>query len=134
MINLKIITPAGTYLQQSVEYLEVRAPHSVLGILPGHAPLVSIINIAPLKTKVAGVTYYYAAGEGVINVRKDETVVLVNSIERVDEIDINRAIEAKRRAEENLRRANDDTDIDIARAQSALARALNRINVYDNFK
>ena len=52
MINLRIITPTGTYLTQSVEYLEVRAPHSVLGILPGHAPLVSIINIAPLKTKV----------------------------------------------------------------------------------
>ena len=134
MINLRIITPTGTYLVQSVEYLEVRAPHSVLGILPGHAPLISTILIAPLKTKVNGVTYYYAAGEGVINVRKDETVVLVNSIERVDEIDINRAIEAKRRAEENLERAKDDNDIDIARAQSAVSRALNRINVYNEYK
>ena len=134
MINLKIITPAGTYLQQSVEYLEVRAPHSVLGILPGHAPLVSTVLIAPLKTRVNGVTYYYASGEGVINVRKEETIVLVNSIERVDEIDIDRAIEAKKRAEANLQNAKDDTDIDVARAESALSRALNRINVYNQFK
>ena len=72
MINLKIITPSGTYLSQSVEYLEVRAPHSVLGILPGHAPLVSTLLVAPLKTKVSGKTYYYAAGSGVLNVKKDE--------------------------------------------------------------
>lgn len=134
MINLKIITPSGTYLSQSVEYLEVRAPHSVLGILPGHAPLVSTLLVAPLKTKVGGKTYYYAAGSGVLNVKKDETVVLVSSIERVDEIDIDRAIEAKRRAEEHLQQAKDDTDIDIARAESALSRALNRIKVYNEYK
>ena len=64
MVNLRIITPTGTYLVQSVDYLEVRAPHSVLGILPGHAPLVSTLIIGPLKTKVGDNTNYYAAGEG----------------------------------------------------------------------
>ena len=134
MVNLRIITPTGTYLVQSVDYLEVRAPHSVLGILPGHAPLVSTLIIGPLKTKVGDNTNYYAAGEGVINVKKDETVVMLSSIEKVDEIDIDRAIEAKKRAEERLQRAKDDTDVDIARAESALSRALNRIKVYNDYK
>ncbi|MBR0294906.1 MAG: ATP synthase F1 subunit epsilon [Bacilli bacterium] len=133
MFKIRIVTPSGTYLTQSVDYLEVSAPHSVLGILTNHAPLVSTLIIAPLKTKVGNKTTYYAASSGIINVRKEETLILLDSIERVDEIDINRAIEAKKRAEEKLERAkNNDHTIDVARAESALSRALNRINVYTN--
>ena len=134
MINLRIITPTGTYLVQSVDYLEVCAPHSVLGILPGHAPLISTLLIGLLKTKVGAKTNYYAAGEGVIHIKKDETIVMVSSIEKCDEIDIDRAIEAKKRAEQRLQKAKDDTDVDIARAESALSRALNRIKVYNEHK
>ena len=135
MINLKIITPSGTYLEQEVDYVEVHAPHSVLGILPNHAPLVSTLNIAPLKIRFGGTTMYFAAGSGLINVRKDKTIILLSSIERVDEIDLNRALEAKKRAEERIEKSkNGEAKIDIARAESALARATNRIRVYNDFK
>ena len=71
----------------------------------------------------------YAITEGLINVKKDGVVILVNSIERKDEIDIDRAKEAKRRAEERL---NKPLNIDVERAQKALIRANNRISVYEN--
>ena len=78
---------------------------------------------------------YFAAGSGLINVRKDKTIILLSSIERVDEIDLNRALEAKKRAEERIERSkNGEAKIDIARAESALARATNRIRVYNDFK
>ena len=135
MISIKIITPSGTYLEQDVDYVEVRAPHSVLGILPKHAPLVSTLEIAPLKIRFGGTTLFFAAGSGIINVRKDKVIILLSSIERVDEIDLERALEAKKRAEERIDRSRKGEEkIDIARAESALARATNRIRVYNEHR
>ena len=135
MINLKIITPSQVYLEQEVDYVEVKAPHSVLGILPKHAPLVSSLEIGLLKIKMNNATLYFAAGEGIINVRKDETIILLSSIERVDEIDINRAIEAKKRAEERLLNnvTSSGKEVDKERASKALSRAINRIKIYSDY-
>lgn len=133
-IHLKILTPSKIFLEEDVEYIEVKAPHSVLGILPGHAPLISTLEIAPLKLKVNGTTYYYASSNGLINVRKDETLILVGSIERVDEIDLERAIRAKERAEERLARAKIDETIDVARTKASLLRATNRINLINEYR
>ena len=71
---LKIVTPYGMYLNEEVEYLSVQAPHSVLGILPNHAELVSTVLISAMKVRIHGTYFYYAIGEGVLHVKKDETV------------------------------------------------------------
>ena len=126
---LKIVTPYGMYLNEEVEYLSVQAPHSVLGILPNHAELVSTVLISAMKVRIHGTYFYYAIGEGVLHVKKDETVLLINSIERQDEIDIARATAAKERAEKKLKEAQMNEEIDIIRAEAALKRALNRIKV-----
>ena len=132
-IHLRVITPHGVYFKGDVDYLEVRGEHSVLGILPNHTPLISALIIAPMKIKMGNNTFIYAAGEGVVNVKKEETVLLLNSIERLDEIDIARALDAKKRAESRLN--NKDKEVtDIARAEAALARAMNRINIYNTYK
>ena len=65
----------------------------------------------------------------IINVKKDGVTILVNTIERKDEIDIDRAKEAKRRAEERLK---EPLNIDVERAQKALIRANNRIEIYED--
>ena len=126
---LKIVTPYGMYLNEEVEYLSVQAPHSVLGILPNHAELVSTVLISAMKVRIHGTYFYYAIGEGVLHVKKDETVLLINSIERQDEIDIARATAAKERAEKKLKEAQMNEEIDVIRAEAALKRALNRIKV-----
>ena len=126
---LKIVTPYGMYLNEEVEYLSVQAPHSVLGILPNHAELVSTVLISAMKVRIHGTYFYYAIGEGVLHVKKDETVLLINSIERQDEIDIARAAAAKERAEKKLKEAQMNEEVDIIRAEAALKRALNRIKV-----
>ena len=122
------MTPYGLYFQNDqVEYLEVRSDFSVLGILPNHAPLVSTLIISPMVIKINGEKNVYAITGGVIHVKKDEVVVLVNAIESVDEIDLERAIAAKERAEARLHEKSDT--INTVRAEASLARALNRINV-----
>ena len=127
--NVEIYTPTGKYFSGDVSYLTVTSSVAVLGILPEHAPLITTLEICQLTIKINSKEFNYAIGGGVMHIKKDHSVVLLlDSIERSDEIDLERAKEAQKRAEERLKR--NDEEIDIKRAQLALAKALNRISVY----
>ena len=126
---LEIYTPYGKYLDAFVEEIVVPTEEYVLGILANHSPLVAKVRTGKLEIIQDDEKSVYAITEGLINVKKDGVVILVNSIERKDEIDIDRAKEAKRRAEERLK---EPLNIDVERAQRALIRANNRISVYEN--
>lgn len=126
---LEIYTPYGKYLDAFVEEIVVPTEEYVLGILANHSPLVAKVRTGKLEIIRDGEKAVYAITEGLINVKKDGVTILVNSIERKDEIDIDRAKEAKRRAEERLK---EPLNIDVERAQRALIRANNRISVYEN--
>lgn len=129
-IHLDIYTPTGKYLSSDVDFLKVTSSVAVLGILPGHAPLVTTLEICKLTLRINNVDNYYAIGGGVLNIKKDRSaVMLLNSIERSDEIDFNRASEAKSRAEERLNARSEE--LDVTRAQAALSRALNRLSLKD---
>lgn len=129
--QLLILTPFGKYLDAPVDYIQVSSEDYTLGILPGHSPLISTLKISTMFIKMFDKKIPFAIGGGIINVEKDKVVVLVNSIERYDEIDFTRAHEAKTRAEERLKKLADGEPIDEARAREALARALNRIKLID---
>lgn len=131
-INLQIFTPYGKYLQHEVDYIEVKSDRYTLGILPNHAPLVSTLIISKMVIKFDGQSFVYAIGGGVINISKDKTVLLLDSVERSDEIDVDRAIQAKKRAEERL--SNQDEIIDINRAKLSLARAENRLKILSHIE
>ena len=126
---LEIYTPYGKYFDRYVEELVVPTEEYVLGILPNHAPLIAKVRVGKLEIIQNGERKIYAHGEGLINVKKDGTVLILDSIEAKEEIDIDRAKEAKRRAEERL---SQPLNIDVERAQKALVRANNRISVYEN--
>jgi len=128
-IKLLILTPYGRYFEGEVDFLGVRSSNYTLGILPNHSPLVSTLIISKMIIKMGGEEYSYAIGGGVINIDKEKTTLILDSCERSDEIDLDRAKEAKIRAEERLERAKKDETIDVARAQVALLRAINRIDV-----
>ena len=131
-LKIKILTPTGLYLEDNVDFLNVRSEKYNLGILPEHAPLITTLAISVLKTKKDNETKSYAIGGGVMSITKEETIILVNSIESVGEIDKDRAIESKNRALERLKHRSDYPDLDVQRAELALARALNRLNLIDN--
>ena len=126
--KVEIYTPTGKYYSGDVSYLTVTSPVAVLGILPDHARLITTLEICQLSFKVNSKEFKYAISGGVMHIKKDHTVVLlVNSIERSDEIDLDRAKEARKRAEQRL--ASKSDQIDVKRAEAALSRALNRISV-----
>ena len=126
---LEIYTPYGKYFDRYVNELVIQTEEYVLGILPNHAPLVAKVKIGKMEIVQNGERKCYANGEGLINVKKDGVTLIVDSVERKDEIDIDRAKEAKKRAEERLR---EPLNIDVERAIRALNRANNRISVYEN--
>ena len=126
---LEIYTPYGKYLDRYVEELVIQTDEYLLGILPNHAPLVAKVKTSKMEILINDERICYANGEGLINVTKDGVTLLLESIESKSEIDIDRAKDAKRRAEERLK---EPLNIDIERAQRALIRANNRIAIYEN--
>ena len=126
---LEIFTPFGKYYDRYVDELVIQTDDYVLGILPNHTPLVSKVKISKMYIIQNGNKKCYAIGEGLLNISKDGVTLLLESIESKDDIDIDRARDAKKRAEERLTRL---VNIDVERAQRALNRANNRIRVYEN--
>ena len=126
---LEIYTPFGKYMDRYVSELIVQSEDFVLGILPNHAPLIAKIKVSKMFIIQNGERKEYAVGEGLINVTKDGVTLLLESIESKSDIDIERAKQAKKRAEGRLA---EPLNIDIERAQRALIRANNRISVYED--
>jgi len=126
---LEIFTPFGKYFDRYVEELVIQTDDYVLGILPNHTPLVSKVKVSKMYIIQNGDKKCYAIGEGLLNITKDGVTLLLESIESKDDIDIDRAKDAKKRAEQRLATL---VNIDVERAQKALNRANNRISVYEN--
>ena len=92
-----------------------------------HAPLMSTIEIGILSVKKDNEIIHFTSGGGTIEVLNNEILILLDSLEKVDEIDVERAELAKQRAEERLAKKHIE-DIDVVRAEVALKRALNRLS------
>lgn len=124
---LEIVTPERKVYAQEAEMVIVKGAAGELGILPNHIPLVTPLNIAPVRVKRGGSEDKIAVHGGFMEVRKDKVVILAEAAELPEEIDVERAQAAKARAEKRL--ADKQEGIDMLRAQLALNRAINRLTV-----
>ncbi len=131
-IHLLILTPYGKYYDSHVSTISFRNDDFTLGITPGHTPLISEVGICVLTLKQNGSVKTFATSGGVIKVGNDEATLILNSIEDASEIDIERVLSAKKRADERM--ASQDKEIDKVRAEAALERALTRISVYESVR
>ncbi|PYI51136.1 F0F1 ATP synthase subunit epsilon [Paenibacillus flagellatus] len=125
---LEVVTPERKVYAQDVDMIVVKGVNGELGILPNHIPLVTPLKIAPVTVKKGKTTEYIAVNGGFMEVRKDKVVILAESAELPGDIDVNRARAAKERAEQRLRDAKKD-EIDFRRAELALQRAMNRLDI-----
>ena len=129
-LHLVIYTPEGKEFDRDVDFVQVHTSDSYLGILPSHAPIICDVAISKLTIRENGNDTDFAVGEGMLALKNDEIKMVVNSLESADEIDIERALAAKQRAEDRLSgQLVDFNELDILRAKAALTRALNRINI-----
>jgi F-type H+-transporting ATPase subunit epsilon len=130
-IELIIVTPERQLLRETVVEVTLPGLDGCLGILPGHAPLITELGIGELtyRGKSASETGHLAIISGFAEVLGDRVTVLAETAERPEEINVARAEEAKKRAEERLESAASNPDVDWARAAVALQRSLIRIQV-----
>lgn len=127
--TLEIVTPDRKFFEDQVEMVIVRGVEGDIGILKNHIPLVTPLDIGRIKITQAGKVKEAALAGGYIEVSKEKATIITDSAEWPDEIDVERAMEAKKRAEERLKKRE---NIDTIRAEVALRKALNRINVAQN--
>jgi F-type H+-transporting ATPase subunit epsilon len=126
-LTLEVATPGRLVIDETVDDVVVPGSLGYFGVLPGHAPLLSTLGIGELTYHKGSDVQHLVLTGGFAEVRNDKVIVLAEAAERPEEIDRERALRAKERAERRL--ATHQADIDFARAQAALMRALLRLQV-----
>src|SRR5215472_6745379 len=129
-IQLVVVTPERQLLRETVAEVDIPGSEGQLGILPGHAPLMTEMGIGALSyrsTNASSQPMTLAVIQGFAEVLPDRVTVLAETAERAEEIDVARAEAAKARAEQRL--GSNDTNIDWDRAVLALQKSLVRIQV-----
>jgi F-type H+-transporting ATPase subunit epsilon len=127
-LNFELVTADRVVLQEEgVDMVVAPGTDGVLGILPRHVPLITTLQPGELRIKRGAEETSVIVTGGFMEVTPDKVLVLADAAERSDEIDLARAEEARRRAEERL--AGSREAVDAARAEAALRRAMIRIRI-----
>ena len=129
-VQVNIVTPDGPVYDSEVTMVVAKTVSGEIGVLAGHIPMVAPLAIGAVKlNKADGSQELLAVNGGFIEVRPDKISILAPAAEIAESIDVARAKQALARAEGRLQAKSDD--IDFKRAELALKRALNRINVHE---
>ena len=128
-LYLEIITPSKVGFKGKVTSVTVPGTKGNFQVLYNHAPIISSLEIGEIKIEEQGnKTVHFATSGGTIEVSHNNIIILAESFERADQIDIKRAEEAKKRAKERLERRT-QAEIDDFRAELALKRSINRLKI-----
>lgn len=122
-MHLDVVTPEKNVYSQDVDMVITRAAHGDIGILPNHAPFVSPLGITVVRVKKDGKEERIAVSGGFLEVHENRVTILAETAESADQIDVNRAKEAQKRAKRRLETGEGD----LIRAKIALHRAMNRL-------
>lgn len=125
--NLEIVTPDRKFFSGEVEMLVLKTPEGEIGILKDHMPMVVAVAIGPIRIQKDGDWLEAVLSEGFMKIMQDKTVILVDTAEWPNEIDINRAKAAQERAKERLQ--SQLSRVEYMRTQAALQRAFSRLQV-----
>lgn len=132
LFHVQVVSPERVFYEDEIEMLELYTTEGEIGIYAGHIPLTSIVAPGIARFTVNGETKEAALHDGFLEILPDKVVVLAESCEWPDEIDINRAREAKIRAERRLK--GSEGEINETRAEIALRRALLRLELGEKYK
>lgn len=136
IITFKIVTPYGVIYEDEIEKATIPTSTGEITVMPRHAPLVSRLKAGEVVVyKKDAVPHRLAISTGILEIGPDSVLyLLADTAERAEDIDIARAEEAKRRAEELLKQEHEMADIDFARLQAQIEREFARISVGKKYK
>lgn len=125
--QLEIVTPEKRVVDTAAEEVQIPGKNGYLGILPGHAPLITELAVGEVTYKQNSGEQHLAVAWGFAEVLPDKVTILAETAERPSEIDVERARKAKDRAEKRL--TSGDTNVDVERSLDSLHRAETRLDV-----
>ena len=126
-IDLQIVTPDRLLVQEQVDEVEIPGSKGYFGVLPGHTPMLASLAVGELWYRKGQDKIFLSIAYGFAEVLPDRVTILARLAERAEDIDIERAESARRRAEERL--AQSKSDVDYERARTALSKSLMRLQV-----
>ncbi len=126
---LEIVTPERLAYSDTVDAVNLPGIEGELGVLPHHAPLVSMLGVGELRIRKGGAEESFAIVGGFLQVRPDKVVVMAETADMASEIDLEKAQQARREAEQALEGGARTDAVDLAAARAALQHALLRIRV-----
>ncbi len=129
-IELQIVTPERLVVSQEVDEVVLPAEEGSMGVLPGHAPLLTAIATGEIQLRVDGRVQYLAVSGGFAEILGHRVTVLAEVCEKAEEIDVSQALDAKAKAEAALKRAG-LSDEEFQEAQASFRKALLRVQVGD---
>ncbi len=132
-IKLDVVTPERVVFSEEVNMVIARALDGDLGVLANHAPLITALKIGILRVKKGDrISHIAISGGGFMEVNPEKITILADTAEKPGEIDVERAKSAKERAEKRL--TSQREDVDYARAEAALRRAMTRLETIEKEK
>ena len=134
-LSLKIATPEKVIYQNQVFQVSIPTMDGEITVLPNHVPLVSVLKAGEMRIVDKDGEQVLAVSGGFLEVRgQNEIVILADNAERATEIDIDRAEQARVRAEELMKQTKSVEDVDFAKLQAMIDREMNRIRVGKKYK
>jgi F-type H+-transporting ATPase subunit epsilon len=127
VFQLEIVTPEKKVVETTAEEVQIPGKNGYLGILPGHAPLITELSVGEITFRENSTEQRLAVAWGFAEILPNKVTILAETAERPAEIDVERARQAKERAEQRL--TSGDTAVDVDRALDALQRAQVRLDV-----
>jgi len=125
--QLEIVTPEKKVVETAAEEIQIPGKNGYLGVLPGHAPLITELAVGEIKFHAGSEEQRLAVAWGFAEVLPDKVTILAETAERPSEIDVERARKAKTRAEERL--TSGDPKVDVERALNSLHKSETRLEV-----
>ena len=126
-LTLELVTPDRAVVRESVDEIQIPGSEGCLGVLPGHTPLLTSLQVGELWFRQGDETSYAVVAFGFAEILPDRVTILAQMAERAEDIDVERAQEAERRARERLDRSV--ANVDFERARIALMKSLIRLQV-----
>lgn len=130
-LKLEVVTPYGLIVSEDVDEVTCSGSEGEFGVLPGHVHFFTTLKIGMLSYKKGNATKYIFVNWGYAEVGADKVMVLADSAEKSEDIDVERAKAAMKRAEERLKKIE---EFDFARASAALERAVTRVQIAEKFR
>ena len=125
--QLEIITPTQIFTEGQVSYVRAESPDGQFGIMAKHTPATIALGIGEIKIVKDGKETFYATNGGFADIQKESVLLLVETAEKISDIDKDRAESARQRAQERLQ----NKEMDRSRTQTAIAKAKNRLKVFN---